>query len=232
MKSSVNEDRRAIRPFQFVSCMELREVLGKRATDVPRLLELMEEVPSDSIYYHTHSYYLRHAYAQTLYPNDFATWAALYAHDRILGERLGVLDPFAYLSLEALRQDVIAIIDDHLSHHPSVYRIMGAEPFDFVRSYVIEAPLDRQAWTLSEFRNAVQEVEAGALYFHLCEARMRKTPGFDDFSHWLSAHDGLNMPELAAQVQRVVRLGLNLEGMRARIVSLCDGELKAHGGTA
>lgn len=235
MNASIPEYRRAVRPFQFVSCMELREVLGKRATDVARLLELVEEVPSDSIYYHTHSFYLRHAYAQTLYPNDFATWAALDAHDRVLGERLGVLDPFAYLSLESLRQEIIAIIDDHLSSHPIVYRAMTGEPFNFIRSHVIETPLDRQAWTLSEFRQAVHEVEAGALYFHLCEARMRKTPGFDDFSHWLSAKDGLNMPELAAQVQRVVRLGLNLDGMRARIVALCDGELMktmTHAGTA
>jgi hypothetical protein len=231
----IPEYHRAARPFQFVSCMELREVLGKRATDVARLLELVEEVPSDSIYYHTHSFYLRHAYAQTLYPNDFATWAALDTHDRVLGERLGVLDPFAYLSLDALRQEIIAIIDDHLSSHPIVYRAMTGEPFSFIRSHVIEAPLDRQAWTLSEFRQAVHEVEAGALYFHLCEARMRKTPGFDDFSHWLSAKDGLNMPELAAHVQRVARLGLNLEGMRARIVALCDGELMrmtTHAGTA
>ncbi|OQW32277.1 MAG: hypothetical protein A4E19_19810 [Nitrospira sp. SG-bin1] len=225
MNPPANEYPRAMRPFQFVSCMELREVIGKRATDIPRLLELMEEVPSDSIYYHTHSYYLRHAYAQTLYPNDFATWAALHAHDRVLGERLGVLDPFSYLSPEALRQDIIAILDEHLSHHPSVYRITGAEPFDFVRSYVIEAPLERQAWTLWDFRNVVHEVEVGALYFHLCEARMRKTPGFDDFSHWLKAPEGLNLPQLSAQVERVVRLGLNLEGMRARIVALCDGEL-------
>jgi hypothetical protein len=232
MNPSINEYRGDVRPFQFVSCMELREVLGKRATDVPRLLELIEEVPSDSIYYHTHSYYLRHAYAQTLYPNDFATWAALAAHDRVLGERLGVLDPFSYFSLDALRQDIIAIIDDHLSHNPFVYRATGAEPFDFVRSYVIEAPLDRQAWTLLEFRNAVQDIEAGALYFHLCEARMRKTPGFDDFSHWLKAQDGLNLPGLSSQVERVVRLGLSLEGMRARIVALCDVELMktmAHG---
>ncbi|UVT17464.1 MAG: hypothetical protein H8K04_07985 [Nitrospira sp.] len=227
------EYHRAVRPFQFVSCMELREVLGKRATDVGRLLELMEEVPSDAIYYHTHSFYLRHAYVQTLYPNDFATWAALYAHDRVLGERLGVLDPFAYLSLEALRQDIVTVLDDHLSSHPTISRAMSAEPFDFIRSHVIEAPLDRHAWTLLEFRHAVHEVEAGALYFHLCEARMRKTPGFDDFSHWLSAEDGLNMPELAAHIQRVVRLGLNLEGMRARIVALCDAELmRTHGGTA
>lgn len=58
------EDRSADSPFRFVSCMELRESLGKRAQDLERLLEIIEEVPADSIYYHTHSYYLRHPYTQ------------------------------------------------------------------------------------------------------------------------------------------------------------------------
>jgi len=59
-------NRAANMPFRFVSCMELREVLGKRAMDEHRLLELIEEVPADSIYYHTRSYFLRHAYTQQL----------------------------------------------------------------------------------------------------------------------------------------------------------------------
>jgi len=83
-------NRSANMPFRFVSCMELREVLGKRAMDEHRLLELIEEVPADSIYYHTHSYFLRHASTQQLYSNDFATWVVLYAQDRVLGERVGV----------------------------------------------------------------------------------------------------------------------------------------------
>jgi len=87
-------NRSANLPFHFVSCIELREVLGKRAMDEHRLLELIEEAPPDSIYYHTHSYYLRHAYTQQLYSNDFAAWIVLYAQNRALGERLGVLDPF------------------------------------------------------------------------------------------------------------------------------------------
>ena len=45
-------DRSAGMPFRFVSCMELRESLGKRAQDVHRLLEIIEEVPPDSMYDH------------------------------------------------------------------------------------------------------------------------------------------------------------------------------------
>jgi hypothetical protein len=75
-------NRSANMPFRFVSCIELREVLGKRAMDEHRLLELIEEVPADSIYYHTHSDFLRRSYTQQLYSNDFAAWVVLYAQDQ------------------------------------------------------------------------------------------------------------------------------------------------------
>ena len=41
--------------FQFMACWELREMLGRRANDVQELLEALEEIPLDSIYFHTHS---------------------------------------------------------------------------------------------------------------------------------------------------------------------------------
>ena len=60
-------------PFRFVGCVELREVLGRKAADVEQLLTGIEAVPLDSIYYHTHSYFLRYEHGPTLFPSDFAT---------------------------------------------------------------------------------------------------------------------------------------------------------------
>ncbi len=219
--------RRAQQPFQFVSCMELREILGKRALDESRLLEIIEEAPADSIYYHTHSYYLRHPYSQGLYPNDFATWVALHDQDSVLGERLGILDPFEFDDIERLRASIVTIIVDHLSHLGTIPRCITGEPFEFVRSHVIEADLGLQAWTLREFRDILAGVEVGAVYNHVCEARLRKGRLSGDFANWLFGEDGLGLPDLAAQVQKVGRLGLSLEGMRARIVGLCDRLLGA-----
>lgn len=48
--------------FRFSVAWRLREVSGNRATDVPGLQELMEEMASERMYYHTHSYYLCHVY--------------------------------------------------------------------------------------------------------------------------------------------------------------------------
>lgn len=205
--------------------MELREILGKRALDEQRLLEIIEEAPQDSIYYHTHSYYLRHPYTQGLFPNDFATWVALHAQDRVLGERLGNLDPFAFDDLERLRMEILMIMADHLSHIRTIPRSATGEPFEFVRSHVIEVDLGLETWTLREFRDALAHVEVGAVYNHLCEARLRKGRLQGDFACWLAAEEGLGLPELASEVVKVGHLGLSLEGIREQVVRLCDRAL-------
>src|SRR5689334_23696257 len=106
--------------FRFTGCSELHEILGKTAEDERRLVELIEEVPLDSIYFHTHSYFLRHSYVDRVYPNDFAQWVAMEVRDFVLGERLAVVDPFAFPILETLRVDWLSIINILLSKCPLV----------------------------------------------------------------------------------------------------------------
>ncbi len=218
--------RKADNPFCFVSCTELRQIMGVRAYDEQRLLEVIEEAPLDAIYYHTHSYFLRHEFFQGLYPNDFATWAAVYVQDAVLGERLGVIDPFGFDDLESLRSEITSIIADHLSRLKSIPRIVIDEPFEFIRSHIIETDLETEARTLQEFRDCMRKVEAGAIYNHVCEARMRKGRLFGDFAMWIGADDGLRLPQLGAQVATVGRRGLSLEGYRAEIIRLCEEALR------
>jgi hypothetical protein len=82
-----------------------------------------------------------------------------------------------------------------------------------------------EARTLGEFHDALADVEVGAIYNHVCEARMRKKPLSADFAYWLSSEEGLGLQELALKVEQVGRLGLSLEGMRNKILRLCDQEL-------
>ena len=105
--------RKANQPFCFIGSSELREILGQEADDEKRLVELLEEVPLGSIYYHTHTYFLRHSNVEQLYPNDFAQWVATEVRDHVLGERLAVIDPFELQGLESLRGRT------HFSHRRS-----------------------------------------------------------------------------------------------------------------
>src|SRR5262249_49093696 len=100
-------DRTARTPFHFLGCWELREMLGRRAYDERELLEHLEEVPLDSLYFHTHSCFLRERGLPAPYPNDFASWAAIQVRDRVLGEKLGIIDPHDLSDLESLRTEVV-----------------------------------------------------------------------------------------------------------------------------
>jgi len=131
-------------PFEFIGAVELREILSRRARDERELLEALEEVPKASIYYHTHGVFLRDLPAAGGYLNDFANWVARHVHDRVLAERLGVVDPFGFLSLEELREEFVSIVDHHIATLNPVPRVVFGEPFFFVQSEVI--PLEGAAY--------------------------------------------------------------------------------------
>jgi len=210
-------------PFSFVACLELREFVGVRAEDERQLADLIEEVPLDSIYHHTHAFFLRHKFLAGIYPNDFATWVAVHLRDQVLGERLAMVDPGEFESLEALRDELAAVIDDHLRQLQVVPRVVSGEPFDFVRSRIIEIPTGIEVHTLEEFRQALLEVEISAIYFHVMDARMRLGRGQNDFAAWLER--GLGLKPLAARVRVLNPYSGSLERTRARLLQLCDEAL-------
>lgn len=216
-------------PFQFMACWELHEMLGRRANDVQELLEALEEIPLDSIYFHTHSYFLRHAYIAGPYPNDFANWAAIQVRDRVLGERLAVLDPFELGDLERLRVEIMSILDDHLSEVRTVPRVVYGESFYFMQSRILAVPAGARARTLSEFREGLERVDTSSVYYHVFDAMARKTKRRNELAGWLE--DGLGDRELAARFAAVNPYVRSLEGLRAHLVQLCrEAEGSGSGG--
>jgi hypothetical protein len=199
--------------------LEFREILGRRARDEQELLEAIEEIPLDSIYYHTHSYFLRHKYVSGLYPNDFATWAATHVGDRVLGEKLSVIDPFGFTDLEPLRSEILTILSDHIASLTYIPRVIFGEPFYFIRSRVLQVPTDLEVHTLEGFRDALAQVHVSALYFHVFEARVRLGRKRGDFAIWFE--EGLGMKELVGRMDFDPYM-FSLEGLRNRVISLCD----------
>lgn len=211
-------------PFFFTGCWELREMLGRSARDEQQLLEAIEEIPLDSLFYHTHSFFLRHTYIAGPYPNDFATWAAIQVRDRVLGEKLGILDPYEFENLEALRTEIVNIIDEHLSQVQIIPRVISGEPFHFMQSHIIEVPTGLEARTLKEFKNILATVNASAVYYHNFEAILRLGRRMGDFALWIE--EQLNLPELAQNISRLDFYMASLESVRHQIIKLCDEALE------
>jgi hypothetical protein len=209
--------------FRFLGCSEIQEILGKQAEDERTLAELLEEVPLDSIYFHTHSFFLRHRFIERTYPNDFAEWVGEQVRDHILAERLSVVDPFEYSSLEALREDLVSLIDDHLSSLTTVPRAGFGTPFYFNRSRILEVPTGLEARTLPEFRAAVSDVDVSVIYFHVFESHLRLQREENDFSAWI--RNGLKLPELADRMKALNPYLGSLERLRSNLLNMCDDQL-------
>jgi len=212
-------------PFTFVACMELKEFVGVSAENERQLAQLLDEVPLDSIYYHTNGFLLRHRPLAGPYPNDFATWVDAQVRDRVLGERLAMVDPADFSTLQALREELVSVVDEHLRRLGVVPMVVSGEPFDFIQSRIVEIPTGTEVKTLQEFRDALLEIDQSALYFHLVEARLRLGRGRNDFAAWLEK--GLGLPELASRVHKVNPYADSLEQARTRLVALLDDALAA-----
>jgi len=205
-------------PFRFFGCIELREILGHRARDERELMELLEQVPPGSVYYHTHSVFLRHHQVTGAYPNDFANWVASQVRDQVLGERLAIVDPFEFYNLERLREELVSTIDHHVSSVHPVPRVVFGDPFFFVQSHIVSVPLGLSAGSLQEFSHYLHDVDASSIYFHTLEARVRRGNRHGDFAQWVGTDLGLTA--LAEDIARINPYLGGLERIRAEMLRL------------
>ncbi len=205
--------------FRFSDCIEIKELLGIKADDELKLMEFIEEVPIDSIYYHMHSYFLRHFYIVGPYPNDFANWVVIQLRDRVLGEKLAAITPWGSKNLEDIREELIDIIDNHLSTVRTVPFAISAPPFFFMKSKIIEFDTGLEVADLKEFIEALKVVDASAIYNHIFESRLRVKKGRTDFSIWFD--EVLGLKKLADEIENIDSYMYGLEGLREKILSLC-----------
>jgi uncharacterized protein DUF5752 len=210
-------------PFRFTGCVELRQTLDVHALDERELMHRIGEVPADSIFFHTFGYFLRHRVFTTAYGNDFARWTALEIGDHALAERLAVVDPFAFTTLEALREHLVTILQDHLRGREAEGRLQFDRGFHFQQSHIVEVPLGLTAETLVEFRAGLATVDESAIYLHTVETRARERRA-DPFAAWLRSALGLG--ELAEKFERIDPYLTTLERIRGRLLGLVDVALE------
>src|SRR5437899_1428337 len=191
--------RTATHPFRFAGCVELRQTLDVHALDERELMRRIAEVPPGSSFFRTVGYFLRHRAFTTAYGNDFARWAAHEIGDHALAERLAVVDPFAFSTVEELREHLVTIVQDHLRGREAETRVEFDRAFHFQQSHIVEVPLGLSAETLVEFRAGLATVDESAIYLHTVETRARERRS-EAFSEWL--RDSLDLPALAERFER------------------------------
>jgi hypothetical protein len=101
-----------------------------------------------------------------------------------------------------------------------VPRVVFGELFYFMQSRILAVPAGVKARTLFEFRDALERIDASAVYYHVFDAMARKGKRRSDFTIWIE--DSLGMRELASRFTALNPYASSLEGLRGRLVKLCE----------
>jgi hypothetical protein len=124
--------------FIVRNCTLLMKMSGFR--EAASLRELRERIAScgeNVLYHHFCETLLRPSFDYPDYHNDFAIWAKLYLDDRVLAERLGILDPYSIGSLEELRGTMLEICDERLSELPMNPSVSKGNEFYFLEATTV-----------------------------------------------------------------------------------------------
>ncbi|MBN1545661.1 MAG: hypothetical protein JW902_03280 [Syntrophaceae bacterium] len=178
-------------PFQIKDCALLTQMSGLMpAFNLRELRDRIAYCNPQIIYHH----YCENVLAPTFdYPdfrNDFAVWVRTCLDDKVLAERLGIVNPYQYRSMEDLRQDTLDILDERLNELPLVHSVPPGYEFYFMEAITVVFDTGHVINGPEELGGAVAKMTNGSIYFHFLEARRRTQAGVDDFTWWLQDCEG------------------------------------------
>ncbi len=210
--------KQAREPFQFVAASYLVRIRRERAYCLRDMRNILSSVSEACIFYHTFQSLETHHY--TTFSSDFAQWVLAACNEQELAERMASVDLREAVSLEGLRAELVALIDDHLSAKPGAADRPAFEPFHFCEFVEYTLALGISARDLSSLADGIRKISLQSLHHHFINARLRKPLGTNDFAYWIS--DSLGMPELAARINRIDFYTNTLEGVRSELLELIE----------
>ena len=172
-------------PFRVMDCALAAIATGRRAQNLRELRDGVQDADLSSIYYHFWGVLLRPHFDDPEYSNDFAVWARHGLHDKVLAERLSAVDPTDFADQEALRQELLEVIEERLDEMEHVPWAQHDNGFYFVRSQIVVFDTHVRVTRPEELADVIPEMSLGSVFYHTIDARRRTPHGQNDFSAWL-----------------------------------------------
>ena len=191
-----------IEPFAVKDCALSAIATGRRAQNLRELREALLTVHPGCIYYHFWGCLLRPHFDDPEYNNDFASWVRHMLHDARLAERLGIIDPAEFGDIEALRQEVIDVIEEWLDETEFLSWAPRDHQFQFIHGQTVVFDTHRRFEHPRDLAAAIPTLSVGSIYYHVIDARRREPQGSDDFRAWL----GLFGEQYADLIQQLADL--------------------------
>lgn len=209
-------------PFQIKDCALISIATGRRVQNLREFRDQLSQVTEDSIYEHFWGSRLRPSFSDPEYNNDFAAWAYHGLHNAPLAERLGVIDPTGFESLEALRQDLLDVVEECLEESDYVLWANRDRMFHFLRSQMVVFDTHRQVNSVGDLAALMPHMSLGSVFYHFIDARRRTEGGVDDFRQWL-ADAGASHPRLSQGLAQVDYAFSTLTELRIKLAELFGG---------
>jgi len=177
-------------PFQVKDCALLARMSGlPPAINLRELRERIAACSENVLFHHFCETTLRGTFDNPDYRNDFAVWSKLYLGDRVLAERLGILDPYEFSSLGELRAATLEVIDERLGESTMIPWARPGDELYFMEATTVVFDTGIRISRPREFAAAIGAMTGGSVYYHFLEARRRPPSGKDDFTAWLLEND-------------------------------------------
>ncbi|MBR9975789.1 MAG: hypothetical protein KFF77_09435 [Bacteroidetes bacterium] len=210
------------RSFAFKDCALAAIATGLRAQNLRELRDRLLQVDSSSIYHHFWGGLLRPQFDEPEYNNDFAAWAHRALRDHIAAERLSVIDPTTFPSLEELRDEVVDVIEQRLAEHETLAWSKPDEQFSFIRSQIVVFDTHRSIEDPAALAQGIPESSTSSVFYHFIDARRRTPKGRDDYTTWLCGFDG-QYDGLVARLADIDPYFVSLRELREQLSAAVGG---------
>ena len=205
-------------PFAVSDCGLVRCASGRVCSNLRELMDAVRTVPDAVLEHHMMRCALEDHFELNEFPNDLARWCWHGLGDHVLGESLGLVDPYRCSTMELLRSTLVNLIEE---------RLWGLDRIPWCRSglelYLVESRLvtydtGGRIPTPAALREALERMPISSIYYHVHEARRRTEGRTDDFSLWLEEF-GVDA-DVVARLRAVDFYFLNLNQLRREFLQI------------
>ena len=171
--------------FELKDCALIAIATGKRAQNLREMINLLQDIDLNSIYYHFWGGLLRPRFDNPEFHNDFAIWVAQSLNNKTLAERLALIDPAKYESLASLRDVIIDLIEEDLDETEYPVWSKRDDQFEFIASQLVVFNTYVKIKDPFEMAVFLSGMSSGSIFFHFIDGRRRNENEMDDFRKWL-----------------------------------------------
>jgi len=212
--------------FSIKDCALVALATGKKARMLQEFRSHMAEIDAASIYHHFWGGLLLPRFEEREYNNDFAAWIRHGIHDAVLAERVAALAPTGFPDLEALRREIIELIDTRMDEMEYLMWARATGQFEFICSQIVVFDTGRRLGKPAELATSMPNLTTSSIFYHFIDARRRTSDYRDDFSDWLTGF-GNEFGSLQEQLACIDPYFSSLSELREELALLFTAYFKA-----